>query len=308
MDATGNQHDLARVRDDGTVVTTTVAELAAGLRALSVGGVSLVPRYPADRTAPYGAGLVLVPWPNRVAGATWTLNGETMLLDVTEPSKGNATHGLLRNTGYAVTDRTEDAVTLSATVFPQHGYPFHLLTSVRYQLTDDGLRVTHGIHNASADPAPVAIGAHPYLCLGDVPVEELTLTIAAATYFEVDETSIPVAERSVEGTELDLRRGRRVGSLQLDHGFAGIEPSDGAFRHRLSAESGEAVELWAEEEFAYAQAFTKPEFPTADGPRLAIAIEPMTAPANALNTGRGIRWLEPGEDWLLSWGIRHLPA
>jgi aldose 1-epimerase len=30
----------------------------------------------------------------------------------------------------------------------------------------------------------------------------------------------------------------------------------------------------------------------------------MTAPANALNTGRGLRWLEPGASWSPRWGIR----
>jgi aldose 1-epimerase len=36
-----------------------------------------------------------------------------------------------------------------------------------------------------------------------------------------------------------------------------------------------------------------------------VAIEPMTAPANAFNTGAGLRWLAPGESWTLRWGIRH---
>ena len=41
---------------------------------------------------PLGAGCVLVPWPNRVAGATW----QGHQLEVTEPARGNAIHGLVR--------------------------------------------------------------------------------------------------------------------------------------------------------------------------------------------------------------------
>jgi aldose 1-epimerase len=37
---------------------------------------------------------------------------------------------------------------------------------------------------------------------------------------------------------------------------------------------------------------------------VALAVEPMTAPANALNTGEGVRWLEPEETWTVQWGIR----
>ena len=35
----------------------------------------------------------------------------------------------------------------------------------------------------------------------------------------------------------------------------------------------------------------------------AIAVEPMTAPADALNSGLGLRWIEPGASWSGHWGI-----
>jgi aldose 1-epimerase len=38
---------------------------------------------------------------------------------------------------------------------------------------------------------------------------------------------------------------------------------------------------------------------------VAIAIEPMTAPTNALNSGRDLKWLAPGETWSVTWGVRH---
>jgi aldose 1-epimerase len=35
----------------------------------------------------------------------------------------------------------------------------------------------------------------------------------------------------------------------------------------------------------------------------------MTAPANAFNTGQSLRWLNPGEEWRATWGIRYtVPA
>jgi len=305
MLATGEQHVL---RTDGAFgeVTAVVADLAAGLRALTVGGEDLVQRYPDEGIAPSAAGIVLVPWPNRVADAKWQLNGVTQELDVTEPKTGSASHGLLRNTGYVVTDRTENAVTLSATVFPQHGYPFLLRTSVRYELSEAGLTVTHGIVNASDTAAPVAIGTHPYLRAGSTAVEDLTITVAARTRFMMDERHIPTVSRPVDGTEVDLREGRRVGDVSLDVCLTDLDTEDGIFRHRLAAPDGVTTELWAGEDFAYVQVFTKPEFAGAEGPELAVAIEPMTAPANALNTGEGLRWLAPGEEWLASWGIRRV--
>ncbi|MEO8907363.1 MAG: aldose 1-epimerase family protein [Microbacteriaceae bacterium] len=282
----------------------TVTELAAGLRELSVGGVDLVETYPEDQTAPMGAGLVFAPWPNRVRDATWPLHGIRQLLDVTEPNLHNALHGLLCNTGYRAARTRDDEVTLAAEVFPQHGYPFHLSTSVRYTLSDDGITVTHVLQNRSADAAPVAVGAHPYLTLGAVPASELSLQVAGDRYFAVDEQLIPVAEYDVEGTTFDLRRGQPIAGLDLNVGYADLHRENGDSRHRLSAADGRFVELWADANFDFLQVYTPRRFPRAGGTGLAVAVEPMSAAADAFNSGRGIRWLEPDESWSLSWGIR----
>lgn len=301
--ASGTQYHLRRTGPQGEV-RATVTELAAGLRELTVDGRTLVQSFGEDVVAPMGCGMVLVPWPNRVRDARWTLDGRTQQLDVTEAATGNASHGLLRNTGYHAGDRTDDAVSLLASVFPQHGYPFRLDTRVAYALDDDGLRVTHTIVNRSTGPAPVAVGAHPYLALGGVPTGDLTVTVAADTWFETDAQRIPVASRPVEGTPYDLRAGARVGDLSIDVGFGPVQPVDGSVRHRLTAPDGDAVELWADDDFRFVQVYTPKDFPGPDGPVQAIAIEPMTAPADALNSGTGLRWLEPEERWSLSWGIR----
>jgi aldose 1-epimerase len=289
-------------------VTATVTELAASLRSLRVHDVPLVQEYADDLSPPGGAGIVLVPWANRVAGARWVLDGEEQLLDATEPATGNASHGLLRNTGYAVAERTDDVVTLTASVFPQHGYPFHLATSVTYALDDEGVSVTHTLVSHSESPAPVAVGAHPYLCVGDVHAEELVVTVSGETYLEVDEKQIPVAARPAAGTDRDLRHGARVGEVHLDTAYTDLQEIDGAFRHRLHAADGRSTELWTDLTFSYVHVYTKTGFPTLDGAARAIAIEPMTAPANALNTSEGLHWLAPGETWSVTWGIRGMAS
>jgi len=298
---TGEQFTLTRTsgnRQSRAIIT----ELAAGLRALSVDGIDLVETYPDGALPPYGSGIVLVPWPNRIRDGVWMLDGSAQQLDLTEVERGNAIHGLLRNTGYRVAERSDDAVTLAATVFPQHGYKFQLETTVRYALTDEGITVTHGIHNVGAASAPVAVGAHPYLRLGDMPVADLTLTLPATTHIEVDDRLNPVAVTPVSGTGYDLRAGSRVGDLRLDDGFGGVGSGD---THRLTAPDGRFVELWRDAEFAWVQVFTNRKFPRDGEIGLAIAVEPMTAPANAFNSGEGVRWLEPEQSWSLSWGIRY---
>ena len=301
---TGLQFELDATTSLGEA-RAVITEVAASLRTLSIGGIDLTEPYPTDVVPPFGDGIVLVPWPNRIEDGRWLLDGAEQQLDLTEPELGNALHGLLRDRPYTVADRTDSSVTLAATVFPTRGYPFQLDTTVRYELVDDGLRVTHGVNNVGGASAPVAIGTHPFLRLGDVPLDELVLTVAAGTRFETDARLNPLSENAVDGTAFDLRAGRLVADLDLDDAFGAVTPVDGVSRHRLTASDGRFVELWQEAEFGYVQVFTTRIFPKDGALGRAIAVEPMTAPPNAFNTGQGLRWLEPGETWSLSWGIRY---
>jgi aldose 1-epimerase len=299
--ATGQQIELTR-QQPGGASRAIITEVAAGLRSLEVHGTALVESFAEEDLPPLACGIVLVPWPNRIADGVWSLDGLEQQLDLTEPARHHAIHGLLRHTAYRVLERSEAAVTMAATVFPRRGYPFLLDTTVRYELVDDGIVVTHVIRNDSSDAAPVAIGAHPYLRVGEIPTAELTLRLAADTHFEVGERMIPVRETPVGGTAYDLRAGRPVGALQLDDGFRAAQALDSGTRHTLTAPDGRFVELWQDAQFGFVQVFTTDRFPSRE---LAIAVEPMTAPANAFNSGLGVRWLEPGESWQACWGINY---
>lgn len=302
--ATGRQYALD-LTAEGRTLHAVVTEVAAGLRHLSVDGVEITAGYPETTVPPFGSGIVLVPWPNRVRDGKWHHAGRTLQLDITEPKYHNALHGLLTSTSYRLVEQGPSFVELAAPVVPQRGWPFHLETTVRYELQADGLKVVHRVVNVGAEEAPVAIGTHPFLAIGDVPTDELEITVDAAVHIEVDERLNPTGQSPVEGTEWDLRRGRRIGDLELDDAWADVTVVDGESVHGLSASDGRRVLLWADASHNYIQVFITRIFPEGDDVKTAIAVEPMTAPAEALNSGQGLRWLEPGEEWTVAWGIRH---
>ncbi|MEO6201012.1 MAG: aldose 1-epimerase family protein [Cryobacterium sp.] len=307
--ATGVQFELKAETPSGSA-TAVITEVAAGIRAYSVNGIDLVETFPAMSGPPKGAGIVLVPWPNRIRDGSWTQRGVTRQLALSEPALRNASHGLLRFAPYREVGRTNSSVTLAATVFPQTGYPFQLDTEVTYTLVADGLEVTHALRNVGEADAPVALGTHPYLKIGGVPTGDLVLRLAAGTHIDVDDRKNAVGESQVDGTPFDLRAGRPVGDLDLDDGFGAVDIVAGRGEHSLTAPDGRKVILWGDENMRYVQAFTPRNFPITVGdaePVLgqAVAIEPMTAPADAFNSGTGLRWLAPGESWTLRWGIRH---
>ena len=299
---TGEQFALETSTSSGEI-RATITAVAAGIRSLSINGIDLVPTYSEDRTPPMGAGIVLAPWPNRIRDGRWSHDGIVHQLAITEPDRSNAIHGLLRYTEYKPIARERDSITLAATIYPQLGYPFLLGTAVHYELVADGLKVTHFVENLGAEAAPVALGSHPYLKIGGVRTADLVLRLDAGSHIEVDERLLPTGEVPVDDTEWDFRDGRRVGDLHLDDAFGEVASEDGVVLHTLAAPDGRTVSIWADDEFDYVQVYTSREFPGEDGD-VAIAVEPMTAPAEAFNSGRGLRWLDPGEEWQVSWGIR----
>jgi len=290
-----------------------VGSLAAVLRWLTVDGIHLTEPVGPDVIAPMGCGIVLAPWPNRVRDGLWQVDGQPQQLDITEPPRGNAIHGLLRNTAYRLLEQTASSVTLGALIVPQHGWPFLLDTSVRYQLEPDGLTVTHAVQNLSSRRAPWAVGAHPYFRVGEVPVEQLTVTLTAEVRIQLDERSNAGAIHAVDAVGVggpgDLRGGRPLAGLTLDSPYGNLANRDGrADIAWLTAPGGATTTLWADPAFGWIQAYTPPEFPRPVGPGLAVALEPMTAPPDALNSGTDLIQLEPDASWSGSWGVRYNPS
>ncbi|QGK68602.1 aldose epimerase [Allosaccharopolyspora coralli] len=301
---TGRQFEI---RHDAT--RAVVTEVGAALRVFEVDGVPYSETYAADDTPPGGAGAVLVPWPNRVADGRWTLEREPQQLALTEPERGNAIHGLVRHTAWTVVEHAESTVVLNAMVPPQPGWPAPLLTSIGYHVDAAGLTVTHTVENLGARAVPFGVGVHPYPRAGRAETDECTLRLAAGSVVPVDpERLLPVRPpRALEGSEQDFRSGRAMAGVLLDTAFGGATPRpddpDGKVRHRLTHPSGQGVELWADPVFGWVQVYTADDYP---GRGRAVAIEPMTCPPDALNSGTDLIVLSPAESWMARWGLRPL--
>ncbi|GAA4873512.1 aldose 1-epimerase family protein [Actinomycetospora straminea] len=293
MHPTGEQIDL--VAGPTRVVVT---EVGAGLRALSVDGQDRVETYDADASPPMGAGCVLVPWPNRIAGAAYTWAGREYHLEATEPARGHAIHGFLRRRPWRIVARTDDAVTLAAEVDAGWGWPGPLHVATTYSATPTGLAVAHALTNTGDAAVPAGVGTHPYLRVGDVAPADCTLTLAADRIVDTDERMIPTAVRPVSPDE-DLRGGRRVADLALDTCF-GAAPGEDGVLGVLTAPDGRATALWAGPDVRWVQAFTPDDLA---GRGKAVAVEPMTCPPDAANSGTDLRVLEAGETWTVRWGV-----
>ncbi|HEX3779925.1 MAG TPA: aldose 1-epimerase family protein [Pseudonocardiaceae bacterium] len=283
-----------------------ITRIGAGLRAYEVAGVPYLETFPEGEHPPLGAGAVLVPWPNRVDGGVWRWQGTEQHLPITEPDRGHAIHGLVRNHEWQVLDHKADRIELAIDIPVQPGWPVALRTTIGYVLDEKGLSVTHGVENLGEAAVPFGVGTHPYPRAGNSVRQESELQLAGNTVLPLDpETLMPSGPAvPVEGTEYDFRKPRSLADYDLDTPFGDCQPeADGLIHHRLTSPHG-GIEMWADPDFRWVQAFTPPAFPgRADG---VVAFEPMTCPPNALNSGEDLITLEPGQSWSGRWGLHPL--
>lgn len=278
-----------------------VVEVGGGLREYAVDGRPVLDGYAAGEMCSSGRGQTLVPWPNRLAGGRYSFAGQDQQLALTEPAKGNAIHGLTRWASWSVAERGPDRVVMAHRLHPQPGYPFQLDCTLDYTLSAAGLTVRTTATNTGDAPAPYGTGAHPYLSPGGGTLDAATVRAPGTRYLPVDDSGIPTGVTDAAGSPYDLRGGRSLDGLVLDHCYTGLErDADGLARVELAGEH--PVRLWLDAGYPYLQLFTGDTI--APGRRRrGLAVEPMTCPPDAFRSGEGLLVLEPGRAVTTTWGI-----
>jgi aldose 1-epimerase len=108
---------------------------------------------------------------------------------------------------------------------------------------------------------------------------------------------------------VDLREPRPIGDLALDTAYGTLThaaPAGGRGDSAwLTGPDGARLTVWQDLDWGYLQVFTTPRYPRRTELVTAVAVEPMTAPPDALNSGQGLLWLEPEQSWEGSWGLRY---
>ncbi|MGP4025173.1 aldose 1-epimerase family protein [Actinomadura sp. 3N407] len=278
-----------------------ITESGASLRELTHEGRPLVLSHGADEPAPAAFGHLLIPWPNRIDHGRYDYGGAAHQLDISEPARDCAIHGLARWAPWRAAEHEPGRVRLTHRLLATAGYPFRLDLEAEYTLdAADGLHVRVTARNAGAATAPYGHGAHPYLTVGE-PIDACTVTLGADRYVPVDERMIPSGPSlDVTGTKYDLRAGPVLSDRRIDTAFADLNrDGDGRVWATLSG-GGRTVRLWADEAHPWMMIYTADNAPA---PREGLGVEPMTCPPNAFATGEGVIDLKPGAEYTGAYGI-----
>ena len=234
------------------------------------------------------AGIPLLhPWANRLAAPRYRAAGREVDLDPSSPllhldNLGLPMHGVpWALLVWDLTEARQDFIAARLdwsrsellTVFP-----FRHRIELAVTLRPDGLTIETTLVAGQDGPVPVSFGFHPYFGLPELPRAQWRLELPAMRKLNLDRRGIPTGEEAAfGGSDAEL------GELDFDDGFALVEE-----QARFSiAGAGRQIGLELLSGYRYAQVFA----PKAQN---YIALEPMTAPANALISGQGLRFVEPG--------------
>jgi galactose mutarotase-like enzyme len=167
-------------------------------------------------------------------------------------------------------------------------FPFPHRVSIRVELGAGSLVVETAVRASGAVRVPVSFGFHPYLRLPGLGRSEWRVSLPPRRHLLTDARSIPTGT-AVREAAMDARLGDRA----FDDGYTGLPPRP-SFGLRGGGRTITVVLLRG---YPAAQVFAPPD-------RDFICFEPMTAPTNALVTGRDLPFAAPGKTYTASFEIR----
>jgi aldose 1-epimerase len=238
-------------------------------------------RYVAERST---MGIPLLhPWANRIGARRFDALGSEVDLDAADPPpsadpNGLPIHGLLAAArGWRVTrsDSSDGGGTIAARFdFAAHAglmraFPYPHEIGLEVALAGSTLTISTSVAATGDVAVPVSFGFHPCFQLSGLDRAEWEVELPVSQRLVLDERMLPTGER--EATSV---ASGPLGSRAFDDAYA----SPPAGERFAVAGGGRRIEVAFESGFPFAQVYA----PADDD---VIAIEPMTAPTNALMTG-----------------------
>lgn len=235
----------------------------------------------------------LHPWANRLGASRFEVAGRAVDLDrpglpLKRDAAGLPMHGLLTAIGGWVVDRhleTEEGGELAASFdFSSHvllmeAFPFAHRVELVVALAGAELTITTTVHAGDEGPVPVSFGFHPYLRLPGVAREEWVLEAPVREQLLLEERGLPSGERRAVAIET-----APLGGRHYDDAFT-APPAGAPF---ALEGGGWRLELRIGDGYRFSQIYAPADTD-------AVAIEPMTAPTNALVSGEDLPLLGAGE-------------
>lgn len=231
-------------------------------------------------------GVILAPFPNRIAEAKYTFEGKDFKLPINREKEALAMHGFLYNKSFQLIKQEQNAVILqydySATI---SAYPFPFTVMVAYELLENGLlKIKTVIRNTGDNKMPFGTGWHPYFKI-DTSINTMQLKMPACQQLEL-KNNIPT------GSIIDFLKNESILNLK-EHHFDDcfvFNTKNKIDIQLIGKEYQLNISAKCQNNYPYFQIYTP-------STRDSIAIEPMTCAPNAFNNKMGLLEIKPGQSF-----------
>lgn len=285
----------------GTTELTVLPELGLLGASLRHRGLEYLDLHggPAATRGGHTTGLpLLAPWANRVGGDVYRAAGRRVDLSeapaLHRDANGLPIHGtLIGRSGWCLTivrtqagsaglvarfDASADAEVMASFPFP------HVLT-VAMTVTPGRVTVATTLSASGRRAVPVSFGWHPYFRIPDVGRDRLKVGLPARRRLALDHRMLPTGEEIPEPAEIVRLAGRT-----FDDGYR-----LGRDRQLLLAGGRRRLTVVVDKGYPFAQVYAP------EGQDF-VALEPMTAPTDALSHGT-TPVVEPGESYTARFAV-----
>ena len=239
---------------------------------------------------------LLYPWANRLASLHYRSAGRDVVLDPSSTSLHFDEHGLAIHgvpwglLGWQIVGAKEDSLLARLdwnrpdllVIFP---FPHRL--QIAASLDANSLTLQTTVFANAGSSVPVSFGFHPYFGIPQLPRAHWQVQLPAMRRLVLDARGIPTGAEEPFGpfdgelADTSFDDGFVVGGGQPSFSVSGV---------------GRRIVVTFVEGFPYAQVFAPRD-------KDFIAFEPMTAPTSALTSGKGLRVLQPGEQFRATFRI-----
>lgn len=245
------------------------------------------------KTGAWSKNEILFPFPNRIEDGTYEYEGVKYQLPINEKAFHNALHGMVRLAKFDVLEQNISGDKASITLSYKYSgnelyYPFAYTFNVTYKLeSNTAFTIIFDVKNDGGDTLPFGIGWHPYFKLSES-LDGVKLDIPKSDHLLLGERNLPTGEeKPFDHTSLTMSEWNLDDCFRLKDGESA---ECRLFDEKLS------LKMTGSPEYRYLQLFT----PEGEG---CVAIEPMTSGVNVFNNKEGLRLLEAGDKFSVSFKI-----
>jgi aldose 1-epimerase len=260
------------------------------------------PDFAAGDKRPSSGGIpLLFPFPGRIGGAIYQLNGREYQLEPGD-AFGNAIHGFVFNRAWRIMEQGEARVVgeFQASVDDPtilQRWPADFRIRVSYEVHGAELVSEIRYENVGDSPLPCGFATHAYFRLPLTEgrtVADTMVTVPTAAFWELKKM-IPTGRLLSIAASQQLAGGLRLADHQFDTAFTQLRPdADGLLRtHLADPASGRTLTQTFDASFTQCVVYTP-------GHREAICLEPYTCVPDAIRLSAeghdtGLQILQPGE-------------